>query len=68
MAWLLQPRNGSVELRRRTIELVKAQDHPTASGEYKRHQVFARLIKEFPAAKHRDLGLEIELAIQEINV
>jgi hypothetical protein len=68
MAWLLQPGDGSVEVRRRTIELVRAQDHPTASGEYKRHQVYARLIKEFPAEKHRTLGLEIELALQEINV
>lgn len=34
------------------------------SGEYKRHQVYARLRKEFPEAEGRDLGLLIELAVQ----
>ena len=58
-----------MELRRRTLELVHAQDaHQAATGEYKRHQVFARLIKEFPGEKHRTLGLQIELALQETNV
>lgn len=35
-----------------------------ASGEYKRHQVYARLLKEFPNEQGRDLGLLIELAVQ----
>ncbi len=33
------------------------------SGEAKRHQVYARLMKEFPDASKRDLGLAIEVAL-----
>ena len=36
---------------------------PDLSGEFKRHQVFARLIKEFPQVEHRKLALAIELAL-----
>ena len=34
------------------------------SGEAKRHQAYARLIKEFPEAKHQDIALAIELAVR----
>ena len=36
------------------------------SGEYKRHQVYARLIKRFPDVPRRDIGLAIELAVREL--
>lgn len=36
-----------------------------ASGEAKRHQVYARLIKQFPEARKKDLALAIELAVQD---
>ena len=34
------------------------------SGEAKRHQVYARLIKQFPEANKRDLALAIELSLK----
>lgn len=34
------------------------------SGEAKRHQVYARLVKEFPTEPRRNLGLAIELALR----
>lgn len=40
------------------------QKYPGTSGELKRHQVYARLIKEFPSTNKRDLGLSIELALR----
>lgn len=36
-----------------------------ASGEAKRHQVYALLIKQFPEARKKDLSLAIELALQD---
>lgn len=44
----------------RVIELM-ARENKIDSGEYKRHRVLSRLIKEFPNAKKSDLALEIEL-------
>ena len=35
------------------------------SGEAKRHQAYARLIKEFPEAKHQDIAFAIELAVRK---
>ena len=35
------------------------------SGEWKRHEVYARLIKELPQRRKRDLAYLIEVAIQE---
>ena len=37
---------------------------PGTSGEYKRHQVYAKLIRLFPSQAKSDLALAIELAIQ----
>jgi hypothetical protein len=39
------------------------ENEGSASGESKRHQVYARLIKEFPEAKKRRLALAIEVAM-----
>ena len=36
-----------------------------ASGEYKRHSVYAALIKAFPDARKKDLALAIEQVLQE---
>ena len=47
----------------RTKELVAQFDPVDGSGEYKRHQVYARLIKEFPTAQRRHLALAIEIAL-----
>jgi hypothetical protein len=52
-----------------TLERVKAlvasYADQSMSGEAKRHQVYARLLKEYPAASKRDLGLAIEVALIE---
>lgn len=37
---------------------------PDRSGEAKRHQVLARLLKDFPSARERDLAFAIETMIQ----
>jgi hypothetical protein len=54
------------ELRRAAARECAAQetDRPDATGENKRHQVYAALIKKFPQARKRDIGLAIELALR----
>lgn len=37
------------------------------SGEYRRHQVYARMIDAFPEADRDDLGFAIELAVQRMK-
>lgn len=46
--------------------LVRQADdtHGHASGEHRRHQVYARLLKEFPAAPKRNVSQAIETAVQ----
>lgn len=46
-------------------ELVKAQEanYPERSGESKRHQVLAELIKRFPEKSQRAIALAIEAAL-----
>ena len=39
------------------------QGWPERSGEGKRHQVYARLLKEFPSANKRDIAIAIEMAL-----
>jgi len=46
--------------------LVTSIDKAEQSGEWKRHQVYARLIKEFPQISRKDLGLAIEIAVQKL--
>ena len=47
----------------RVHELVDAQVHREASGEAKRHAVYAQLIKDFPAISHRNIAMAIEIAL-----
>lgn len=54
----------------RAGELVKAEDHRKGidpSGEQRRHQVYARLRKEFPAASWRAISLAIEAAVDGVR-
>ena len=51
---------------KRAIELVRGIDNLEISGESKRHQVYAKLIKEFPEVLKRDLGLSVELGVQRL--
>jgi hypothetical protein len=47
----------------RAAVLIGEADTTLSGGEAKRHQVYARLIKDFPATPKRELGLAIELAL-----
>ena len=38
----------------------------SASGEYKRHQVYARLLKAFPDTPHRHVSQAIERAVEAL--
>mgnify|MGYP001558843935 CR=1 FL=1 len=51
----------------RVKTLVSEWSGLSGSGEAKRHQVYARLIKEFPNVLKRDLGLAIEMALQPLK-
>lgn len=50
-------------LQLRAAELTKEQDGVDASGEYKRHIVYAQLIKEFPDETKRNISKAIESAL-----
>lgn len=43
---------------------VKALEKVNQSGEWKRHQVYAELIKRFKAVPRKDISLAIELAVR----
>ena len=51
---------------KRAEALVRGIDRLEMSGEYKRHQVYAKLIKEFPGVPKRTLGLAIEVAVAKL--
>ncbi len=60
------PMLAPVEIRAK--ELCLEQDSisaPGTSGEYKRHIVFSRLIKEFPLISRRVISLAIEKGLPE---
>lgn len=60
-----EPKEVSVYIKR-AEEMVKEINHIPQSGEFKRHQVYARLIKEFPEIPKKDLGLAIEIGVQKL--
>lgn len=41
-------------------------DEKPQAGEWKRHQVYARMIKLFPQYSNRDASLAIEIAVREL--
>lgn len=63
--WLDPPSDLS-PLERRALTLVRAADALDAGGEFKRRQVYAQLLKDYPAARRRDVGLAIEVAMQRL--
>ena len=50
----------------RAEHLVKDAESIQADGEYKRHQVYARLLKEFPKVPKKELGLAIEIGVNKL--
>ena len=70
-AWIWTPPPRTIEnpVFARALVLVDAVAQctdPAASGEFKRHTVYARLLKEFPATRRRDVALFIEAAVQQV--
>ncbi len=68
--WSPPPRTVENPVLARALVLVDAVGRsadPAASGEFKRHTVYARLLKEFPATRRRDVGLFIEAAVQQVQ-
>ena len=53
---------AETQLSKRALELCHVADSYAigTSGEYKRHQVYASLIKEFPHLPRNEIGLVIE--------
>lgn len=48
------------------VQKVEAAAATGTSGEYKRHTVYAELLKRFPERRKRDIALAIELAVQKV--
>ena len=51
------------DLAARIGDLAALQEVPGLSGEAKRHQVYARLIKDFPETPRKSLALAIEVVL-----
>ena len=66
---LLPLSTALVELARQARVLAVCEDltHPGESGEYKRHQVYAKLLKSFPQADKQDLAFAIELGLRGVK-
>jgi hypothetical protein len=62
VAVLIVPADALLE--RATILTQAQRGIPGRAGEAKRHQVYARLIKEFPNRDHRDMARAIEAALE----
>jgi hypothetical protein len=65
LAWLNPPPDDSALMARVKV-LVANAEKMAASGEYKRHAVYARLLKEFPESRKRDLALAIERVLSGV--
>jgi len=59
--------NEDDPLKARATVLINAAESFDASGEYKRHKVYAQLLKEYPDQKKHDLALIMELIIQDLR-
>ena len=47
--------------------LVEIEDTKPQGGEYKRHQVYAQLIKRHPESRKRDIGWAVERAVRRFH-
>jgi hypothetical protein len=71
--WLLAKKHASrpkplSALELRAVELVRINEQVRdVSGEWKRHQVLATLIDEFPRRRQRELSRAIEKALEWIS-
>ena len=58
---------GTVHVLEATKALIMLAEDTHRTGEWKRHWVYAKLIKEFPDIEKRDLALAIEVALRRWN-
>lgn len=56
---------GTVRALPATKALIMLAEDTHRTGEWKRHWVYAKLIKEFPDTDRRDLALAIEVALRK---
>jgi len=63
LLWLYKPL-----LSNRAKKLAELFDELQVSGEYKRHQVYAQLIKEFPFINRRDISKYLESAVRTLSI
>ena len=61
---VLEPQPDLSTLEQRTKALTDQISTRESSGEYKRHWVYAQLIKEFPDVRKRDIAFAIEKVLQ----
>lgn len=52
------------ELLLRADALTKRAETEARSGEWRRHQVYAAMLKDFPAVSKREIAMAIELALR----
>jgi hypothetical protein len=55
---------GTVRVLPETRKLIKLAEDTNRTGEWKRHSVYSKLIKEFPFEDKRDLALAVEVALR----
>jgi hypothetical protein len=61
---MLVPPTSQVSQEALRLSLIAEETYLEQSGEYKRHQVFSKLIKTYPNVSKKELGLAIELAVR----
>ncbi len=61
--WLESVEPTSLDLRA-SVLVRQAEALQDVSGEWKRHQVYAQLMKEYPEVSKRDISLVIEQTLQ----
>jgi len=64
--WELFSKTPTQVQMRADILVANADKMVGVSGEYKRHIVYAQLLKEFPGIPKRDLGFAIEHGVQKL--
>lgn len=67
IAWWRSPSSTQVAMRRTVVQLVSIAERLDGGGEYKRHQVYARLLKLYPEESKRLLAWLIEDVLLELE-
>jgi hypothetical protein len=62
--WVSEELDRIIAEANKQIVVWDTKTSPGTSGEFKRHQVLAALMKKYPKVPNRDVAIAIELAIQ----